>query len=149
MKVFILDSNLIFSATLNIDNPIGSFIMSANESNIEFYSPTYLVEEMEKHLPKLIELSGLSKKEVRRIINLLYTQINFVSDEHIPMEFYIKALPSVREVDIDDLPFVALNEYLDELFWTGDMQLYRGLVNKGYTKVVTFDYIKEYILKDT
>ncbi|GJM35619.1 MAG: hypothetical protein DHS20C18_46200 [Saprospiraceae bacterium] len=43
---------------------------------------------------------------------------------------------------MDDLPFVALTEYLDELLWTGDNQLYNGLKKKGYKKVVNFEFIK-------
>lgn len=148
MKVFILDSNLVFSAALNIKNPIGRFIMSANERDISFYAPEYLTFEIEKYFSKLVEVSQLEEKQVRRIINLIYTQINFISDNAIPVSFYIKALPFVKEVDIDDLPFVALNEYLDELFWTGDKQLYNGLISKGYTRVVTFDYIKKHILDE-
>lgn len=146
MKIFVLDSNLIFSAALNINNPIGTFIMSANERKVEFYAPTYLQDEIEKYLPKLIEISKLKESEMRRIIQLLYTQINFILDDQIPVEFYLKVLPFVRDIDLNDLVFVALNEYLDELLWTGDLALYNGLVSKGYTKVVTFDYIKEQIL---
>lgn len=50
----------------------------------------------------------------------------------------------VRDVDMDDLVFVALNEYLDStLLWTGDEELYKALESKGYSKVVNFDKIKE------
>jgi len=147
LKIFILDSNIIFSAALHLENPIGQFIMSANQKSIEFYAPEFLSQEVESHLPKLIEISGLAETKMRRVLQLLYTQINFISDGHIPIEYYIKALPFVREIDMDDLPFVALTEYLDELFWTGDMKLYNGLINNGYSKVITFDYIKENVLK--
>jgi len=44
---------------------------------------------------------------------------------------------------MDDLVFVALNEYLDSaLLWTGDKELYEALERKGYKKVVDFDSIK-------
>ncbi len=142
MKVFILDSNLVFSAALNLSNPIGKFIMSAYEKQVEFYAPQYLKVEIERYIPKLMELSDLSEVEVRRVIELIYTQIQFIADDAIPVEYYIEALPYVREVDMDDLVFVALNEYLDELLWTGDTALYQGLRAKGYTKVVNFEEIK-------
>jgi predicted nucleic acid-binding protein len=44
---------------------------------------------------------------------------------------------------MDDLVFVALNEYLDKVLWTGDMKLYKGLKKKGYKKVVTFREIQK------
>ena len=44
----------------------------------------------------------------------------------------------MRDIDIDDLVFVALSAYLDEFLWTGDHKLYEGLINKGYQKVINF-----------
>ncbi len=48
----------------------------------------------------------MDEKEVRRIINLLYAKITFIADHLIPFEFYQKAVPLVRDVDMDDLVFV-------------------------------------------
>lgn len=146
MKVFILDTNIIFSAALKTESEIGKFILASNELEVEFYAPEYLNIEIERYVPKIVEFSGLEKAEIRKIINLLYTKITFISDSQIPFEYYTKALSFVRDIDMDDLVFVALTEYLDELLLTGDLKLYRGLIKKGYKKVVTFDYIKEHIL---
>ncbi len=146
MKVFILDSNIIFSAALRVDSEIGKFILSANEIEVEFYAPEYLRVEIERYISKIVEISGLAETDIRKIINLLYTKITFISDSLIPFEYYTKALPLVRDIDMDDLVFVALTEYLDELLLTGDLKLYNGLLKKGYDKVVTFEYVKEHIL---
>jgi predicted nucleic acid-binding protein len=56
-------------------------------------------------------------------------------------EYYKNAVPFVRDVDMDDLVFVALTDFLDEKLWTGDMRLYRELISKGYTRAVTFQEI--------
>jgi predicted nucleic acid-binding protein len=85
----------------------------------------------------------MEEKEVRRIVNLVYARITFISDSLIPYEFYAKALKYVRDIDMDDLVFVALNEFLDKFLWTGDMKLYNGLKKKGYSKVVTFTDIQK------
>jgi predicted nucleic acid-binding protein len=143
MKVYITDTNVIFSAVLNIKSGIGQFIMSANQNNVKFYAPDFLRFELENYIPKLVKISGLKTEEIRRIITLLYVQIVFISDELIPFEFYKNALPFVRDVDMDDLVFVALSDYLEETLWTGDLKLYNGLVAKGYTKVVTFQEIRK------
>jgi predicted nucleic acid-binding protein len=143
MKVYITDTNVIFSAVLNISSGIGQFIMGANQNNVKFYAPDYLRFELENYIPKLVKISGLQTEEIRRLITLLYAQILFISDELIPFEFYKNALPFVRNVDIDDLVFVALTDYLKETLWTGDLKLYNGLITKGYTKVVTFQEIKK------
>ena len=38
---------------------------------------------------------------------------------------------------MDDLPFVALTDYLDGKLWTGDLKLLRGLKAKGYENCLT------------
>jgi len=37
---------------------------------------------------------------------------------------------------------------LNQLLLTGDMVLYRGLIAKGYTKVVTFEYVRKNIIDE-
>lgn len=142
MKIFIVDSNIIFSTAFNQHSRIGQFILSANERDIEFYAPTYLKSEIEKYIPKIVENSNQTEEDVRETIQLAYTKINFIADAQIPIKFYMKAAPLVQDIDPNDLIFVALNEYLDEMFWTGDTELYEGLRAKGYTKVVNFQDIK-------
>lgn len=38
----------------------------------------------------------------------------------------------VRNIDPDDVTFVALTNYMGETLWTGDNQLYKGLKKLGY-----------------
>jgi predicted nucleic acid-binding protein len=143
-KSFVLDSNIVFSALLNTKSPIGKFIMSSNTDTVKFYAPEYLSIEIERYFPRIMKTSGMDEAETRRLLLALYDKIEFVSDQIIPFEFYAKSLQLVRDIDMDDLVFVALNEYLDStLLWTGDKELYKGLVDKGYNKVVNFDGVKE------
>lgn len=143
-RSFVIDSNIIFSTILNIKSPIGKFILASNSEKVKFYAPEYLSIEIEKYVPKIMELSGMNEAEVRRLLILAYDKIEFVPDQIIPFEYYAKSLPFVKEIDMDDLVFVALNEYLNTtLLWTGDKDLYKGLVDKGYDKVVNFEGIKK------
>lgn len=144
MKIYVLDSNIIFSTVFNPNSAIGQFVMSANEQDVEFYAPDYLKIEVERYVTKIVQLSQQPEEKVKELIQLAYTKINFISDDQIPIEAYMKAAPLVRDIDPDDIVFVALNEYLEELLWTGDLKLYRGLLQKGYTKVVTFQDIQEH-----
>lgn len=143
MKIYIVDTNVIFSAILNPKSEIGRFIMSSSRKVVEFYAPDYLGVEIERYVSKLKELAGVEEKVIRRIITLIYSQVTFISDAQIPFECYKNAVPYVRDVDMDDLVFVALTDFLDETLWTGDMKLYHELKSKGYEKVVTFQEIKE------
>jgi len=48
----------------------------------------------------------------------------------------LKAENLTTNIDIDDTDFVALTDYLKGVLWTGDKELYNGLINKGFKKVV-------------
>jgi predicted nucleic acid-binding protein len=143
VRILVTDSNIIFSATLNIKNPIGHFLMTSAKKQIKLYAPEYLKIEIERYIEKLGEISGMPEDEIRAILNILYAQINFIPDDAIPFEFYTKALPYVRDTDMDDLTFVALADFLDAQLWTGDKRLYEGLVAKGYARVISFDDLKK------
>lgn len=47
MRIYVVDSNIIFSTAFNPNSRIGQFVMSSNEKEVEFYAPKYLKEEIE------------------------------------------------------------------------------------------------------
>lgn len=49
----------------------------------------------------------------------------------------MKAADLVRDIDMDDISFVALCLFLDMKLWTGDKQLYIGLTQKGFDNLIT------------
>jgi predicted nucleic acid-binding protein len=51
----------------------------------------------------------------------------------------LKAANLVRDIDMNDIAFVALAEFKSVKLWTGDKELMRGLARKGYTDFVTID----------
>ncbi len=59
----VVDTNIVFSAILNTDSKIGDLIMNSNEL-FEFETVTYLREEIDNHRGKLIEISGLTEKQL-------------------------------------------------------------------------------------
>jgi len=142
VKKYIIDTNLVFSATLNLQSSIGQFILASNTNDIKFYAPLYLKSEIEKYIFKLVQISELEVPQVKRILELLYTKINFVDDKDIPFLHYKTAVFYVKDVDMNDLPFVTLNEFINGTLVTGDLELYNGLIAKGYQKVVTFKQLQ-------
>ena len=143
MDVYVVDTNIVFSSAMNPNSTIGRFIMASNPKNITFYAPEYLQDEIDRHFDRLVEKSKLTEKEVKEQLDLVYSKIHFVPDKDIPMENYLEALPFVKDIDMDDLVFVALNNYKKGILWTGDTSLYRHLIQKGYSKVMNFDELKE------
>lgn len=137
MKI-VVDTNLVFSAILNTHNLIGDILLNSHPT-FEFYTCHLLIDEMERHKSKIITAKKFSEGEYELIKKEVFRHIHFLSEEIIPFEFWNKVIPLVRDVDMDDIAFVALNEFLGTKLWTGDRRLILGLQSKGYKNIVSTD----------
>jgi predicted nucleic acid-binding protein len=131
----ILDTNIIFSGLLNTNGTIGDLIFDS-DIVFEFYSCDHMRFEIEKHWDKLKRISKLTDKELQESLFRLFTKIHFINEEQISEKIWLKAENLTGDIDIDDIDFVALTDYLKGVLWTGDKELYSGLKNKGFKKVV-------------
>lgn len=75
--------------------------------------------------------------ELRESQYRLYTKISFFNEEIIPAETWLFAENLVNDIDIDDIDFIAINEFLEANLWTGDKALYNGLRGKAYNRVLS------------
>ena len=135
MKI-IIDTNIVFSAILNTQSNIGDLVLNSNNI-FQFWSCHFLLEEMDKYWNKLKTLSGLEANSLSESQRLIYKNITFIDEEQIPKEYRLKAYKLVRDIDLKDIVFVALNEYLKAILWSGDKALIKGLRSTGYDKVIT------------
>ena len=138
----VIDANIVWSTAYRASSQVGQLVMASDQEEVSFYAPSYLKSELDRHLPKIVELSGQTQLEVTTVLQAAYRKLKFISDAQIPFAYFQAALPLVRDIDIDDIVFVALNDYLSGYLWTGDRQLYNGLKAKGYQKVVNLDELK-------
>ena len=142
MKLYVVDTNIVFTTAMNTESLIGQYLMKRDNTQSLLYAPTYLTIEMRRHFDKLVRLSGLSPSATQEIIELAYKQITFIDDAQIPFPAYAEAAKLVRDVDPEDINFVALAIHLSCELWTGDRQLYRHLLSKGFTQVVSFEDVR-------
>jgi predicted nucleic acid-binding protein len=129
-----VDTNIIFSVLVNTNSTIGDLLINSDDY-FKYYCCAYMRFEIEKHWAKLLKASKLSEEELRESQYRVYKKIHFLSEDIMPAEVWIYAENVVKDIDIDDIDFVAINEYLDGILWTGDKELYAGLKSKGYEKV--------------
>lgn len=135
MKI-VVDTNIVFSAILNTNGNIGELLLNSPHV-FDFYSVTFLRLEINKYQDKLIKTSGLSEEKINELKYQIFDQIHFITEDQIPFEIWIKSINYVRGVDMDDIAFVALSEYLDIKLWTGDKKLMKGLLSKGFQKCIS------------
>ncbi len=141
MKV-VVDTNIVFSAILNSLSWIGQIILHSGNS-ITFYSPKYLQFEIQNHIARIQKITNLNDSEIHELIQILYTKIHFIEDELIPKDVLLKADFLTKDVDYDDVMFVALSLHLDCNLWTGDKTLINGLILKGFKRFISTQELKE------
>jgi predicted nucleic acid-binding protein len=135
MKI-VVDTNIIFSAILNIDSKIGEILLSSDKK-FSFYSPSYLLEELDKHSAKIQKISKLSSADILRLQNIIFSHIRFIDTDIIDNKHWKTAANLCFDIDKNDIDFLVLTEYLDGNLWTGDTKLLKGLHKKSYTKVLS------------
>jgi len=98
----IIDTNIILKALIK-GSKVRVILLSPNH---QFYVPEYAVEEVEKHLPLLVEKTGLSEEEIKLTLSILLTNIQIVPSENI-LAKRNEAEKIMGSIDKDDIPFIA------------------------------------------
>lgn len=135
---FVIDTNIVFSAVLNTDGKIGDLIMNS-QGILEFHACDTLRNELKKHRTKLLELSKLNEDQLDQSIYQITNCLIFSDESLIPFEFWLKGADLVRDIDMNDIAFLALSEFLGVKLWTGDRVLMKGLAKKGHLNFITTD----------
>lgn len=141
MKV-IVDTNIVFSALVNTESRIADLLLNSGNT-FEFYSCYLLQEELTHNQDRLLVHSGMTEEQLAIAQFQIFSAIEFISEDLLPFSIWQTAIPLVREVDMDDVAFVALTEYLEGNLWTGDKKLIQGLMAKGFLKLVTTGELQE------
>lgn len=141
MKI-VVDTNIIFSGLLNPNGTISDLLLNSSDT-FNFYTPTYLLDELENHKKKLLKITGFSEKELDFLQRNLFKKIDLIDLESIRESTWEKAIELTKDVDEFDVPFIALALELESPLWTGDKKLIKGLNKKGVDWILTTDIITE------
>jgi predicted nucleic acid-binding protein len=125
-----VDTNKLFSSLLSSQSKTLETLL---DSDNEFYAPNFLVLEIFKYKEKILKISKLDNQELYQILRQLLARLEFVNEKRISTENLIHAYRLCNDIDEKDIPFVALTLELDGKLWTGDEELKRGLLKKGFT----------------
>lgn len=125
----VIDTNLIFSALVSNASNIREVLF---ESNTTFCAPNFLIAEIFTHKDKLLKYTKLTESEFYLYFNGIIEQIKFIPTDFISIESRQKAYDLCKDVDLKDIPFIALSIELGIPIWTGDKKLKEGLKRKGF-----------------
>ncbi len=143
MKV-VVDTNIVFSSILNSNGLIGELLFNT-EPQFDFYSPEFMIYELEKYKSKLKKYTNMSLENIEISIQQVLKKIDLISPEAISEFNWNHAYKLTSEVDEKDIPFVATALGINGSIWTGDKKLMNGLRNKGFRDVYSTTELSERI----
>ena len=136
MKV-IIDTNIIFSALLREDNKYANTLIK-NEDKHDFYIVYFTIVELFKHKERIKQFSKLSDDAILEILYELLKHIQIINDDIISISAWKQAMNLTYDVDIKDVPNVALTIELEGKLWTNDTVLKKGLREKGFDEFIEY-----------
>lgn len=131
----VIDTNIIFSAVLNSESAIAQFII-LNEEH-ELFCPDFLWEELDRKLPKLVQIAKIDQGSIQNSIENLKDFLTTVALTEVGQIDWERAIALVKDIDTDDAPFVAMALHCGATLWTGDLHLLRGLQSLGFDKIIS------------
>ena len=141
MKI-VVDTNIIFSGLLSPSGIISDLLLNSS-GEFEFYSPTFVLDELNNHRDKLLNLTGFSEKDLDFLQLTIFKKINLIDLDSIKESTFKKAHELTCDVDEFDIPFIALALELESPLWTGDKKLKKGLSKKGIDWLLTTKIVNE------
>jgi len=129
MTTIVVDTNIIFSALVNKNSKIATFLLNPNHALV---MPKIGFVELFKHKEKICTVSKHSQDEILEILYELMRHIEFFDENSISTNALKVAWELVKDIDPKDMLFVALTLEVEGLLWTGDVALRTGLINKGF-----------------
>ncbi len=125
----VVDTNIIISSLIN---PKGYEFELIYFNEIHLYVPKMIFFELFKHKDKIINYSKLSEEDVLELFYELIKKLEVVDEKQIPGRYFKRTYEILKDIDLNDIPFVALALFLELKIWSGDKKLKIGLKNKGY-----------------
>jgi predicted nucleic acid-binding protein len=126
----VIDTNMIFSLLLGKNTRLRDIFFDAAHT---FFAPNYIIGELFEKKEKIMKCSAMSEAEVYELLYRILSRIKFVAEEFVTFENKLQAFNLCKDIDEDDIPFIALSIQLDAPFWTGDKRLKESLSRQGFT----------------
>ena len=131
-RCVVVDANRIFSELIAANHRLRRLF--AAEPETDFVCPKYVMVELFKHKERIVAATGLEEAELLALLHSLLERIRFFDEDAISIGSWTEAWRLCRDVDENDVAYVALTLELDGDLWTSDGKLEEGLRRKGFTR---------------
>ena len=135
MSSVVIDANRIFSELIAANHRLRQVF--ASHAGVEFVCPKYVLVELFKHKERIAAATGLDEPSLLALLHAILERIRFFDEDAISIGSWTEAWRLCRDVDENDVAYVALTLELDGDLWTSDRELETGLRKKGFTRFFT------------
>lgn len=126
----IVDTNIVFAAIHSPNSFIRQQLLSLPH---RFVSCNFLFAEIFRHKERIFKNSRADDEAIYDYLEKVLHRIHFFNKELISTESYFAAYHLCKDVDLKDIPFVALSLELNAPLWTRDNVLKEAILDKGFT----------------
>ena len=117
MARLVVDANRILSALLRDGTTRAALL----KTSATLYAPTYLLEEIERHVPELADRIGVPVDTLRTVLEPLLDRIEWVSEASY-RPFLPKALAAFQDSNVKDAPYLACALAVEaDAIWSHDL----------------------------
>ena len=131
-QAVIIDANRLFSWLISHNHSLRRTM--SHRPDLRFYCPKYVLVELFKHKERIARASGLPEPDLLAMLQGCLERIHFYDEEAISLGCWTEAWRLCRDVDENDVAYVALTLELEGLLWSSDQKLEAGLRKKGFTR---------------
>jgi predicted nucleic acid-binding protein len=138
---FVLDTNVIMSMLISGKSSYKPIVMFNR-----FVTIDYLFNEIDEYKMTIFNKTKLERNQLIEYTNQILSKITVlpryvVNDENLKI-----AATLTKDVDFDDVWFVALSLEYNLTLLTRDEKLFKGLRKKGFEKIMMFDqFLKSFL----
>jgi predicted nucleic acid-binding protein len=138
---YILDTNVIMSIIISGRASYKPIVMFNR-----FVSIDYLFEEIDEYKSTVFEKSKLERNQLVEFTNQILSKITIVPRYVITEKNLKGATDLTKDIDFNDVWFIALSIEYNLPLLTRDEKLYNGLIKKGFKNVTLFDqFLKTFL----
>ncbi len=141
MKRFIIDANVLFSIFISGREEYLELI-----KRVKLLIPDYALTELQEHQEIILSKTKLKREELTSFTLDILNDVLVVPNFLISTQSYLQAYNWCKDIDLDDLVYVALSIEFNTEFITRDAILYEGLKQKGFTNAILWqDFLNDYL----
>lgn len=139
---YIIDTNILMSILISGKSSYKPIVMFNR-----FVTIDYIFKEIDEYKEKIFDKSKLERNQLVEYTNQILSRIT-VLPRYVVSEVNIrKATDLTKDIDFNDVWFIALSLEYDLTLLTRDEKLFKGLTKKGFKKIMLFDQFLKMLLQ--